>query len=66
MPMEPTIEQLQTFYRVVRQAVILSSYIAFVEILDDRNLYVHMGRYDNSLTRFIVYITPDGRSSNYE
>jgi hypothetical protein len=66
MPMEPTIEQLQTFYRVVRQAVILSSYIAFVEILDDRNLYVHMGRYDNPLTRFIVYITPDGRSSNYE
>jgi hypothetical protein len=36
--MEPTIEQLKTFYRVVRQSVILSSYIAFVEILDDSNL----------------------------
>jgi hypothetical protein len=64
--MEPTIEQLKMFYRVVRQSVILSSYIAFVEILDDSNSYVHMGRYDNSLTRFIVYITPEGRSINYE
>ena len=64
--MEPTIEQLKTFYRVVRQSVILSSYIAFVEILDDSNLYVHIGRYDNPLIRFIVYITPEGKSINYE
>jgi hypothetical protein len=64
--MEPTLEQLKTFYRVVRQSVVLSSYIAFVELSDDSNLYVHVGRYDNFQTRLIVFITPDGRSSNYE
>ncbi len=64
--MEPTLEQLKTFYRVVRQAVILSSYIAFIELSDDGNLYVHIGRYDNPQTRLIVYVTPDGRSSSYE
>lgn len=64
--MEPTLEQLKTFYRVVRQAVILSSYIAFIELSDDSNLYVHIGRYDNPQTRLIVYVTPDGRSSSYE
>jgi hypothetical protein len=64
--MDPTLEQLRTFYRVVRQAVLLSSYIAFVELLEDLNLYVHIGRYDNPQARFIVYITPDGKSSNYE
>jgi hypothetical protein len=64
--MEPTIEQLKTFYRVVRQAVVLSSYIAFVELSEDSNLYVHVGRYDNPQTRFIIFVTPDGRSSSYE
>jgi hypothetical protein len=64
--MEPTIEQLRTFYRVVRQAVVLSSYIAFVELSENSNLYVYISRYDNPQTRFIVYVTPEGRSSNYE
>lgn len=64
--MEPTLEQLKTFYRVVRQSVLLSSYIAFVELSEDLNLYIHIGRYDNPQARFIVYITPNGRSSNYE
>jgi hypothetical protein len=64
--MEPTIEQLKTFYRVVRQAVVLSSYIAFVELSEDSNLYVHIGRYDNPQTRFMVYVNPEGMSSNYE
>jgi hypothetical protein len=64
--MEPTIEQLKTFYRVIRQAVVLSSYISFVELSEDLSLYVHVGRYDNAQARFIVYITPDGRSRNYE
>ncbi len=64
--MEQTIDQLKTFYRVIRQAVMLSSYIAFVELSEDRNLYVHVGRYDNFQTRFVVFISPNGRSSNYE
>jgi hypothetical protein len=38
---EPTIDQLRTFYRVVRQAVLLSSYIAFTELTEDRNLSVY-------------------------
>jgi hypothetical protein len=57
---------LKALYRVIRQAVVLSSYIAFVELSEDSNLYVHIGRYDNPQTRFIVYVTPEGRSSNYE
>ncbi len=66
MPMEPNLEQLKTFYRVVRQAVIFSSYTAFVELSDDSNLYIHVGRYNNPQIRFIVYVTPDCRSSSYE
>lgn len=45
--MEPTPEQLRTFYRVVRQAVLFSSYIAFVELGEDGNLYIHIGRYES-------------------
>jgi hypothetical protein len=58
--MEPTIEQLRTFYRVVRQAVLLSSYIEFAELAEDGNLYVYVGRYDRPSVRTIVYITPGG------
>jgi hypothetical protein len=64
--MEPTIEQLKTFYRVVRQAVILSSYIAFVELLEDSNLYVYLGRYDSPQASSILHITPSGEVSNDE
>jgi hypothetical protein len=62
--MEPTVEQLQTFYRVVRQAVILSSYIAFVELSEDRNLYVYMGRYENPQASSILGIAPNGEVIN--
>jgi len=64
--MEPTFEQLRTFYRVVRQAVLLSSYIAFVELAEDGNLYVHVGRYDRPLVRSTLYISPDGEVNNYD
>jgi hypothetical protein len=62
--MEPTIEQLRTFYQIVRQAVLLSSYISFVELPQDANLYVYTKRYDSPLSSLIVLITPDGRFRN--
>lgn len=58
--LDPTIDQLKTFYRVVRQAVLLSSFIAFAELADDQNLFVYIGRYDESGSNIIVFITPDG------
>jgi hypothetical protein len=58
--MEPTIEQLRTFYRFVRQAVLVSSYVAFVELSEDRNLYVYLDRYDSPLESWIFRITPSG------
>lgn len=63
--MEPTVPQLRSFYRVVRQAVLLSSYVAFVELAEDQRLFVYMGRYDmqNVLT---VFITPEGEVNGYE
>jgi hypothetical protein len=64
--MEPTIKQLKTFYRVVRQAVVLSSYIAFVELSENGNLYVYMGRYDSPLDSSILGITPNGEVNNNE
>jgi hypothetical protein len=64
--MEPTLEQLRTFYRVVRQAVILSSFIAFVELSEDRRLYVYMGRYDDPQESSILSIAPNGEVNNDE
>lgn len=64
--MEPTFEQLRTFYRVVRQVVLLSSYVVFVELAEDGNLYVHVGRYDHPLVRSVVCISPDGRVNYYD
>lgn len=60
METEPTVLQLQTFYRVVRQAVLLSSYIAFVEMGEDENLYVYIGRYGDDQARILRVIKPDG------
>lgn len=60
MEPEPTALQLQTFYRVVRQAVLLSSYIAFVEMGSDENLYIYIGRYGNIQASIIRVIRPDG------
>jgi hypothetical protein len=37
----------------------MSSYIAFVELGEDRNLYLHIGRYDPETTFFIT-ISPSG------
>lgn len=62
--LEPTLKQLKTFYRVVRQAVLLSSYIAFVELTEDHNLFVYIGRYDESEGNIIVFITPEGDVNN--
>jgi hypothetical protein len=61
--MEPTVEQLRTFYRITRRAVVLSSYISFVELAEDKNLYVYTGRYDNP-SSLIFCITPNGEVPN--
>jgi hypothetical protein len=61
---EPTVDQLRTFYRVVRQAVLLSSYIAFTELTEDRNLSVYIRRYDEPESNIIVFIAPDGEVNN--
>jgi len=63
--MEPTIEQLRTFYRVVRRFVLLSSYITFVELADDGNLFIYAGRYNAPLVRSILFIAPDGEVNDY-
>jgi hypothetical protein len=62
--MEPTTEQLRAFYQVVRQAVVLSSYISFVELPQDGNLYVYTKRYDEPLSMLIILIAPDGQFRN--
>lgn len=64
--MEPTIPQLRSFYRVVRQVVLLSSYIAFVELVEDQRLFVYIGRYDSSQSTLTVFITPEGEVNSYE
>lgn len=58
--MDPTTAQLLKFYQVARHAVLLSSYLAFVEIGSDRNLYVYLGRYDNLTSRVLLTINPEG------
>jgi hypothetical protein len=63
--MEPTTEQLRAFYQFVRRAVLLSSFIAFVELGEDKNLYVHVGRYESQAT-FLFCITPTGEVENDE
>lgn len=57
--MDPTSEQLIAFYRIVRRVVLLSSFIAFVELAPDNNLYVYIGRYD-ALESSIICILPNG------
>ncbi len=57
--MEPTSEQLLAFYRIVRRVVLLSSFIAFVELAPDENLYVYVGRYD-ALENSVICILPNG------
>jgi hypothetical protein len=57
--MDPTSEQLFAFYRIVRRAVLLSSFISFVELTPDKNLYVYVSRYD-VLENFVICILPNG------
>lgn len=57
--MEPTSAQLLAFYRIVRRAVLLSSFIAFVELTPDKNLYVYIGRY-GTLENSVICIFPNG------
>lgn len=57
--MEPTIEQLRSFYRFARRSVLLSSYIRFVELGEDGNLYVHVGLYESQGV-FVACIMPTG------
>jgi hypothetical protein len=57
--MDPTSEQLIAFYRIVRRAVLLSSFISFVELAPDKNLYVYVGRYD-VLESSVICILPNG------
>jgi hypothetical protein len=59
---EPTLEQLKAFYRVIYQLVRLSTVIVFVELPEDKSLYVYTGRDDNPLSRSILFITPDGET----
>ncbi|AFY61167.1 hypothetical protein [Synechococcus sp. PCC 6312] len=60
---EPTLEQLKAFYRVVYQLVRLSTVIIFVELPEDKSLYVYTGRDDNPLSRSILSINPEGNIS---
>lgn len=62
--MEPTIEQLRAFYQVVRQAVLLSSYVSFVELAQDHNLYIYTKRYDAPQSSLVILVSPDGRFRN--
>ncbi len=57
--MDPTNEQLLAFYRIVRRVVLLSSFIAFLELAPDENLYVDVGRYD-ALESSVICILPNG------
>jgi len=57
--MDPTDEQLLAFYRIARRAVLLSSFISFVELAPDNNLYVYVGRYD-ALQSSVICILPNG------
>ena len=57
--MDPTDEQLLAFYRIVRRAVLLSSFISFVELAPDKNLYVYVVRYD-ALQSSVICILPNG------
>lgn len=59
--MEPTVEQLRTFYQVVRQAVLLSSYISFVELAQDLNLYIYTKRYNAPQASLVILVTPEGQ-----
>ncbi|MDG2990732.1 hypothetical protein L3556_07275 [Candidatus Synechococcus calcipolaris G9] len=57
---EPTLEQLKAFYRVVYQLVRLSTVIVFVELPEDKSLYVYTTRNDAPRSRSILFINPDG------
>jgi hypothetical protein len=57
--MEPTGEQLLVFYRIARRVVLLSSFISFIELAPDKNLYIYVGRYD-ALESSIICILPNG------
>jgi hypothetical protein len=57
---DPTNEQLLTFYRIVRRVVMLSSFIAFVELAPDNNLYVYMCRHYDALSSSVIRIFPNG------
>ncbi len=60
---DPTSAQLVKFYQVVRQAVLMSSYLAFVEMGSDGDLYVYFGRYDNPTSRMLLTVNPEGELS---
>jgi hypothetical protein len=61
----PTPEQLSAFYGVVRQCVLLSSVVEFVELGEDGNLYVSIGRRDDREYRLVARIDPAGET-NYD
>lgn len=60
-----TPEQLRAFYGVVRQCVLLSSVVEFVELGEDGNLYVSIGRRDDREYRLVARIDPVGET-NYD
>jgi hypothetical protein len=60
--MEPTIEQLHTFYRVVYDTVRMSCFTTFVELGENGLLVAYIGKFDDSgrYKGFYVSITPTG------
>ncbi|MEN9221438.1 MAG: hypothetical protein Q6M04_03270 [Thermostichus sp. BF3_bins_97] len=60
---DPTPAQLIEFYRSTRRDVLLSWFVAFVEIGEDNNLYVTTKRYDDPSSLILVVITPEGEVS---
>lgn len=60
---DPTPAQLLKFYQATRQAVLLSSYIAFVELGSDDYLYLYIGRYNSPNSRLLIKINPSGDAS---
>jgi hypothetical protein len=59
----PTAEQLSSFYRVVREGVLLSNVVEFVELGEDGKLYVSFGRCEDRGYRVIARIAPKGETS---
>lgn len=59
----PTTGQLHSLYRVVREGVLLSNVVEFVEMGEDATLYVSFGRCEDRQYRVVARIAPTGEIS---